>query len=148
MKYYYHTIIILLCIYINLEKNYLSFSKISLKMHNTMFLFKVCYYFIYTCLCIRIFLIRRRTGNKVDKHINKLLHDVSQRSMYIKLLCSAIALAACTTARPQQLSLTLLPPAQQGFVQPPPQKDAINPSVSPNVVFSYTRVRCTVIRRR
>lgn len=55
------------------------------------------------------------------------------RTMYaVNILCSAIALTAFVSARPQQLSLGLVPPApdQQGFIAPPLQNNAINPSVS------------------
>lgn len=65
-----------------------------------------------------IFLIRRRS---------KTIH----RNMYIKLLFLAFTITAFTSARPQQLPLSLVPPIQQqGFVAPP-QNNAINPSVSP-----------------
>ncbi|KAF0771328.1 Uncharacterized protein FWK35_00002925, partial [Aphis craccivora] len=49
--------------------------------------------------------------------------------MYIKLFFLACTVTAFTSARPQQLPLSLVPPIQQGFVAPP-QNNAINPSIN------------------
>jgi len=80
-----------------------------------------------------IFLIRRRS---------KTIHC----NMYIILLFSAFTITAFTSARPQQLPLSLVPPIQQqGFVAPP-QNNAINPSVSPcNYYLTYNVTRSILI---
>lgn len=65
--------------------------------------------------------------------------------MYIKLFFLACTVTAFTSARPQQLPLSLVPPIQQGFVAPP-QNNAINPSINsiskptnPIVVAAFQR---------
>ncbi|KAL5236271.1 hypothetical protein ACI65C_003681 [Semiaphis heraclei] len=65
--------------------------------------------------------------------------------MYIELLFSALTITAFTSARPQQLPISLVPPIQQGFVAPP-QNNAINPSINsigkptnPIVVAAFQR---------
>ncbi|CAH1725019.1 unnamed protein product [Aphis gossypii] len=65
--------------------------------------------------------------------------------MYIKLFFLVCTVMAFTSARPQQLPLSLVPPIQQGFVAPP-QNNAINPSINsiskptnPIVVAAFQR---------
>lgn len=93
------------------------------------------------CMCVRVC-----EGDEVTRvwllcvFFDSQMHGKKNlyHSMYIKVLYSTIAslitYAAFTSARPQQLSLTLVPPNQQSFVAPPPpllpKNNAINPSVS------------------